>query len=119
MILFSTRFWDHLTGRSAERLSAEIAEQGYLLREWVQAAGDLAQRLEVDRLDQDRLERLSSWQGAMEVAGIRRKWGGVIDVDYDKFLAALGPESCAELRRVLASPKRSKAGRRKKHENDG
>ena len=33
--------------------------------------------------------------------GIKEKQGGVIEIDYDKFVSNLGPEGCLELRKVI------------------
>lgn len=44
---------------------------------------------------------LKAHSEALEIAGVRRKFGGTIDIDYDKFLNALGPFDEKELKRVI------------------
>lgn len=45
----------------------------------------------------DAMQPLRDAINTLEGAGIRRKFGGVIDIDYDKMLTALGPDGEREL----------------------
>ena len=56
-----------------------------------------------------RMEVFQQFMGSVETAGIRRKFGGVIDVDYDRFLNTLGPHDEAELDRTIQARKRERA----------
>lgn len=58
-------------------------------------------------------DRLRAFAEAVESAGVKRKYGGTIDVDYDKLLNALGPQGEREMGRTLKA-RRDAARRRLK-----
>lgn len=53
----------------------------------------------------DKQEILRTFVGSIETAGIRRKFGGVIEVEYDKFLNAIGPIDELELEQTIKERK--------------
>lgn len=56
----------------------------------------------------EKQERLGEFVGSIETAGICRKYGGVIEVNYVKFLNNIGAVDEAELERTIKERKGGK-----------
>ena len=50
-------------------------------------------------------ERMRTFIASVETAGVRRKFGGVIEVNFDKFLDVIGPSDEKELGEVIKARK--------------
>ena len=44
----------------------------------------------------------ASFESALDILGVSLKFGGGIDVDFDKFVKAMGSESCLSLAGIIA-----------------
>lgn len=66
---------------------------------WIERAQSAEARLQTLRANQE--ATLGRVQQFKTNFGIRERSDGVIDIDFDKFAAGLGAESCLELRRII------------------
>ena len=51
-----------------------------------------------------KIKQLNWFQGVVEASGVRVKFGGRIDIDFDKFVGSLDADSRAQLKKVLRKP---------------
>jgi len=54
----------------------------------------------VDTLNNANVQ-LQVLQSAMDMVGVRRKFGGKVDIDYPQFIKALGPDQMAEFMNIM------------------
>lgn len=89
------------TGRDIAGLKSALSQMNGVIREAV-----AQQKSIVEQQD-----RLRAFVDAMEGAGIRRKFGGRIDVEFDRFVNSLSPSDVDELLAILKARQAQKAKR--------